>query len=192
MGRRGCGKSHLAKRLQEMWPRRVIIDTLNEYKDQGEVVNSFTEFSNKLIDLKEKNIQKFVLIFRFPVESDLNQTEFDQIMRICYYFGNIQIVLEEIQNHAHPHYLPPWLKKNLLIGRHQGLSLMFTSQRPGEVHKTIVSQCHHIFCGALTDKNDQNYVAGFLNKAADELSKLPERRFIYFDGIKSIEISNDF
>lgn len=193
MGRRGCGKSHLAKNLQKIWPRRIIIDTLDEYKDEGVVVRSFSEFTKQLIELKEKNTPKFVLIFQFPVESTISEVEFNEIMRLCYYFKNIQIVIEEIQSHCNPHWLPHWLKNGLLKGRHQGLSLMFTSQRPGEVNKTIVSQCHHIFCGNLIDGNDIKYVSNFLGTEADKLINLPERRFIYFNNSGKIqEISNEF
>lgn len=189
VGRRGCGKSYLAKRLQEIWPRRIIIDTLNEYSD-GEIVRSFNDFSNKLIELKEKKAQKFVIIFQFPVESDILEPEFNQIMRLCYWFGNIQIVIEEVQNHCNTHWLPAWLKKNLLIGRHQKLSLLFTSQRPGEVNKTIFSQCSHLFCGNLIDGNDIKYVSNFLNQDSEKLVNLPDRRFLYFNNGKIIEISN--
>lgn len=192
MGKRGCGKSYLAKRVQEIWPRRVIIDTLNEYSDGGEIVRSFSEFSKKLIEYKEKNLKKFVLIYQFPVESDDHEAEFNEAMRLCYYFGNIQVVVEEVQNHSNTSWLPPWLKKNLLIGRHKGLSLLFTSQRPGNVNKIIVSQCAHIFCGNLIDGNDVKYVSNFLNENSEKLINLPERRFIYFHDGKIQEISNEF
>lgn len=192
VGRRGCGKSYLAKRIQEIWPRRVIIDTLNEYKGQGETVRSFAEFSKRLIELKAENTQKFVLIFQMPVEAEFSATEFDQILRLCFYFRNIQIVIEEIQMHSNPHFLPNWLKKNLLIGRHQNISLLFTSQRPGEVNKTIFSQCRHIFCGNLIDKNDAIYCSNFLGQDHEKLKSLPDRKFIYFNDGKCTEISNDF
>lgn len=190
MGRRGCGKSYLAKNVQEIWPRRIIIDTLNEYTE-GEIVRSFSQFSEKLIQFKNQKIKKFVLIYQFPVESDSHEAEFNELMRLCYYFGNIQIVIEEIQNHSNTQWLPPWLKKNLLIGRHQGLSLLFTSQRPGEVNKTIVSQSRHIFCGNLIDGNDIKYVSNFLNQSSEKLINLPDRRFIYFHDGKIEEISNN-
>lgn len=192
MGRRGCGKSYLAKRIQTIFPRRVIVDTLNEYgKNDGEVVFNFLDFSKRLIELKENKTSAFVLIFQFPVESELNKVEFNQIMRLCYYFRNIQIVVEEIQLHCNTQWLPHWLKNNLLIGRHQNLSLLFTSQRPGEVNKTIVSQCSHIFCGNLIDGNDLKYVSNFLNQNSEKLVNLPDRRFLYFHKGKIAEISND-
>jgi ABC-type dipeptide/oligopeptide/nickel transport system ATPase component len=192
MGRRGCGKSYLAKRIQQVFPRRVIIDTLNEYKNEGEIVRSFAEFSKKLIEYKENKSSAFVLIFQFPIESELNEVEFNEIMRICFYFGNIQIVIEEIQLHCKTQWLPHWLRNNLLVGRHQGISLLFTSQRPGEVNKTIVSQCAHIFCGNLIDGNDLKYVSNFLNQNSEKLVNLPDRRFLYFHKGKIAEISNDF
>jgi DNA helicase HerA-like ATPase len=192
MGRRGCGKSHLAKQIQKKFPRRIIIDTLNEYRNEGELFSNFSDFSKKLIQLKREKSKKFVLVYQASVESEDFEAEFNEILRISYYFGNIQIVIEEIQMHCHTGWIPSWLKKNLLIGRHQGISLLFTSQRPGEVHKTIVSQCHHIFCGKLIDSNDIKYVSNFLNQDSQKLISLPDRKFIYFDGINIREISNDF
>ncbi len=191
MGRRGCGKTHLSKGLQTIFPRRVIIDSLNEYNSEGLIVNSFSEFSNLLIELKKENKKEFVIIYRAPIEGDLSESEFNELMRLCYYFGDLQVVIEEIQLHSNTAWLPPWLKKNLLIGRHQKISLLFTSQRPGEVNKTIVSQCAHIFCGNLIDGNDIKYVSNFLNQDSEKLINLPDRQFLYFNQGKINQISND-
>jgi hypothetical protein len=191
LGRRGCGKSYLAHNIQAMWPRRVIIDLLNEYSD-GIKVKSFDHFCAQMALFKKEKTQNFTLIFQFDHETDASKPLFDQILRICFYFGNIQIVVEEIQEFTTPHEISHWMKKCLFVGRHQKLSLLFTTQRPGMLNKGILSQCAHVFCGQLIDGNDIRYVSGFLNESSDKLVKLPERRFIYFskDGIR--EISNDF
>lgn len=191
MGRRGCGKSYLAKNLQSLWPRRIILDTLNEY-NEGEIVYSFDEFCNALARLKSVSQDQFTLTYHFDPENHLNETEFDQIMRLCYYFGNIQVVIEEIQIFSSAHVLPHWLKQCLLTGRHQNLSLLFTTQRPGELNKTILSQCSHIFCGQIIEGNDLRYISSFLRQNAEKLIQIPERHFIYFSdsGIKTI--TNDF
>lgn len=190
MGRRGCGKSYLAKKIQEIWPRRIIIDSLNEYTD-GIIVNSFSEFCDKLIILKEKNIRKFVLIFKFNPEEGSSTEVFDQILRISYYFGDVQIVIEEIQRYSSPHFLSKWLENCLFVGRHQKISMLFTTQRPGMLNKGILSQCAHVFCGQLIDKNDINYVSGFLGDKSRELTTLPQRRFIYRTDSEVKIISND-
>ena len=49
MGRSGCGKSHLAKRIQEKYPRKIIFDTLFEYDTKNvDSVNNFNSFCEKL------------------------------------------------------------------------------------------------------------------------------------------------
>lgn len=191
MGRRGCGKSFLAQNIQKLWPRRIILDTLDEYSE-GEVVHSFDEFCNKLQEFKSVNKDHFVLIYKFEPESVQSAVEFEQIMRLAYYFGNVQVVIEEIQIYSSPNNLPHWLKNCLLTGRHQNLSLLFTTQRPGELNKTILSQCAHIFCGQIVEGNDLRYIASFLRQDAQKLISLPERKFLYFSSSGVQEISNDF
>lgn len=192
MGRRGCGKSYLAKRLQELWPRKVIFDSLHEYQDECERANSFLEFCEIIARLKSASPDRFTLVVNFDIESEHSQSEFDQMLRLCYYYGNIQVIIEEVQNFSSPHNLPHWLKNCLLTGRHQNLSLLFTTQRPGELNKTILSQCSHIFCGSLIEGNDLRYISAFLRQDSQRLVQLPEREFLYFssEGIK--QITNDF
>ena len=190
MGRRGCGKSHLAQKIQALWPRRIIIDSLNEYSE-GEVVHSFHEFTEALLRLESSKPDEFTLVVQFHPDSDEGEHEFDEMLRLCFFFGNVQIVVEEVQLYSSPHALPEWLKKCLLIGRHNGLSLLFTTQRPGELNKTIFSQCIHIFCGQIIEGNDLRYISNILNQDADRLSSLPAREFLYFSEGEIKKINND-
>ena len=191
MGRRGCGKSYLCKKIQSIWPRRVIIDSLSEYESEN-TVHTFNEFADKLMEFKRDNRESFDIVFQFDPESAISQDEFDHILRCSYYFGNLQLVIEEVQLYSGPHTMPHWLKQCLLTGRHQNISLIFTTQRPGELNKTIVSQCSHIFCGTINEGNDLKYVASFLNQDAQRLVQLPERQFLYFSGEGVVQVSNNF
>lgn len=193
MGQRGCGKSYLARRVQKIWPRKIIIDSLSEYSESdGILVYDFDEYSRVLKE-KRNTSEPFTLIFQFDPDSTISGVEFEHLLRVAYYFGNVQIVIEEVQLYSSPHHLPHYLKQCLLTGRHQGLSLMFTSQRPGEINKTIISQCHHIFVGKIIEGNDLKYVAYFLGDNAQKLCSIPDRRFLYRDRTGQIrEISNDF
>lgn len=192
MGRRGCGKSYLAKRIQDLWPRKVIIDSLNEYEGEGQAFYSFHEFSDEMLRLKSLKQESFTLVYQFNPEDENSAEIFEEILRTCFYFGNLQIVIEEIQLYSSPHFLSKWLKNCLLIGRHQNLSLLFTTQRPGELNKTVLSQCSHIFCGQIIEGNDLRYIAGFLNQDAQKLSSIPERQFLYFNDGNVRQISNNF
>lgn len=192
MGQRRCGKSYLGSKIQQIWPRKVIIDTLAEY-NEGEIVYSFHEFTEALQRLKSSQQNNFTLVFKFDPESHQSELEFNHILRLCYYFGNIQIVVEEIHLFSGPHNMPLWLQNNYLIGRHHGISILATSQRPAHVNKTIVSQSAHIFCGKTVESNDLRYLSSFLGQEnSQKLVQMPERQFLYFSksGIKTI--SNDF
>lgn len=195
MGQRGCGKSYLAKNLQKVWPRRVILDPTLEYTDQNGkpifdgafLVDNFSNFGKKILELQ--NSKKFVLIFQPGIELEDFSAEFDQICRVIFYFGGVQLVLEELQEYASPHQLPHWLRKLMLVGRHQNISVLFTSQRPGEINKTVLSQCAHLFCGNIFEGNDLRYISNFLDQDAKILKNLPDREFLWFskNGIKKIK-----
>lgn len=193
LGTRGCGKSFLCRRVQDLYPKRVIIDSLNEYKSSGpnEVVSDFEVFCEKMLELKKSKKKKFQIIFQFNPEIENSDEIFNQILRVLYKFKNIQIVIEEVQLFASPHRLPHWLKQCLLTGRHQNLSLIFTTQRPGELNKTILSQCTHIFAGQMHEKNDLKYISGFLGVDTEKLINLEKRKFIYWrPGNEALVVNN--
>lgn len=190
MGQRGCGKSYLAKGFQSLWPRRIIIDSLNEYRE-GTIVHNFPDFADTLLHFQQSGQKEFELVYQFDFDSHMSESEFNEIIRLCYYLGNVQIVIEEVQLYSSPHSLPRNLKNALLTGRHQNISLLFTSQRPGEVNKTIISQCSHIFVGRISEGNDLNYLSKILNQDSERLISLPDRQFLYFSKNGVQQISND-
>lgn len=191
LGRRGSGKSYIARRISEAYPRKVIFDSLGEYGDtDGIVCHSFDEFSERLIE--NANSPSFTLIYQFNPEEENNVDEFNQALRVLWYKGNVFIVIEEIQIFASTHNMCMWLKNALLTGRHRNIGLFFTTQRPGECHKTIISQANHVFCGSLHEKNDIDYARSVLGEKAYDLVALPDREFLYFrPGVGIIHIDND-
>ncbi len=191
MGQRRCGKSHLTQNIQKLWPRKIVIDTLGEYSD-GEIVYSFHDFADTMTRLHSMKQNNFTVNYQFDPESDSSLEEFDHILRLAYYFGNVQVTIDEIQLFSTPHSMPKWLTNCLLRGRHRNVSLIMTTQRPALLNKTIVSQCAHIFVGRTVEPNDLKYVSGFLGNQAERLIDIPERRFLYFHNGQVKEISNDF
>jgi DNA helicase HerA-like ATPase len=192
MGQRNCGKSYLAKRLATIWPRKIIIDPMSEYDERdGEIYFDFNSFARRLVEIKQLNQEKFTIIFQFDVESDISETEFDQVLRLAYYFGNVQVVIEEVHLFSSPHTLPKWLRNLALTGRHQNTALLLTTQRPGELNKTLVSQSTHIFCGRILESNDLRYVSAFLGQESGRLASLQDRKFLYFSSQGVQEITND-
>lgn len=192
MGRSGCGKSYLAKRIQEKYPRKIIFDTLYEYDTKGaDVAENFISFCEKLKKINKEKTKNFTLIYRLDLDSDDNTAELDEALKLIYYLGDCLVVIEEVQIFATSHNLPKWLKNMVLTGRHQKIGVLFTSQRMGEINKTVLSQCSHLFIGNMVEQNDQRYISGFIGDDVSELAGLEDREFIYFGRAGKFKIKND-
>lgn len=192
LGQRGCGKSTLGKKVQGIFPRRFVFDTLWEYPESEFDCYSFEEFSQRL--LATANQSQFTIVYRPDPNTEDFRAEFDEILKCLFARGNILIVIEEVQLYASTHFLPKWLRNCLLTGRHAGVGLVLTTQRPGECHKTIISQCHHLFAGMIFEKNDVEYVRSFMGDAAYQLKDLPKYEFYYFrpgEPLKKVKNSLD-
>ncbi len=179
LGRSGSGKSYIARRISAAYPRKVIFDTLGEYSSSdGIVCHDFHQFCEEI--LKTEHSEKFTIIYQFDVESSHETDEFNEALRVLWYRGNVFVLVEEIQNFATPHSIPHWVKKCLFTGRHRNLALGFTTQRPGECHKSVISQANHVFFGSLHEKNDLEYCKSVLGNRCFLLSTLPPQTFFYF------------
>ncbi len=182
LGRRGSGKTSLSRWIQTVYPRVVIFDRLNEYPEEhgpGKwTVRTFDEFCEAVKG--SHGLKRFKILFQFDIEEDNHSAVFDEAMRVIYYRGDLCVVVEEVHHFATAHHLPKWLKEVLLTGRHRALALIATSQRPAEVHKTLLSQCHHIFCGTLNEANDVKYLASVMGSAARRVAALKPFQFVHF------------
>ena len=190
LGTRGCGKTTLSRKIQSAWPRQVIIDPVAEYSD-GIVVSNFSAFSEQLKKFEAENQKKFRLIVRPDPEIEDHAAFLNAVLRVCFHFRNIQVVIEEVQYFTTPHELPTQLRNCLFMGRHQGLSLVFVTQRPGALNKNILSQCKHVFAGMIHEKNDLVYLESIFHEQARNLPNIPKGIFLHFSpGSKIQRISN--
>ncbi|MGE3263587.1 MAG: DUF87 domain-containing protein [Bacteriovoracia bacterium] len=197
LGMRGCGKTYLSRKIQEMYPRVIIIDVTGEYRDGTECYD-FEEFVDALrLSLKQ---EKFRIIFHSHMDAGAEEKSvIEQCIRLAMIrssakeadYNNLLLVLEEVQNYSTAHALPHYLRYAYLTGRHEGVALLATSQRPAEVHKTILSQSHNLFVGMCQDANDVKWLSSRLKGHAERLYTLPERKFFLQRGKEEIKILNN-
>lgn len=192
LGKRGSGKSTLAWEFAKLHPRLVVFDITNEHPDENfdYVVEDFETFCETI--LKTERSSSFRILFRFSVESDDQDAEFDHALRILYYRGNHAILIEEVWTYSKRGYLPKWLRHCYLTGRHRNLSMIVTSQRPASVHKDIMAQTSQFFSGTMFESNDVRYLSEFLGKeTAESLRALPQFRFLRYRPGEKTEIINN-
>lgn len=197
LGSRGCGKTFLSRTIQKLYPRVIIIDVTGEYTD-GVECHTFDEFCDALKESLKQ--EKFRIIFHSHMDAgDEERDHIDHIIRLTMIrsaapeakFNNVLLVCEEVQNYSNTHALPQYLKKCLLIGRHHGVACIFTSQRPGEVNKTILSQSHNVFAGTCAEPNDIKYLSQRLGPEAERLHTIPERKFLLHRIREPLKIVNN-
>lgn len=182
-GRTGSGKTTLSKHIQKAFPKKVIFDRVREYfpepgDENYKIVESFESFA---VAIKAAmHLDRFKIIFRFPIEATNHDTVFNEALRVLYYVGNVTVVVDEVHNFATTHYLPRYLKEILLTGRHRRVSLITTSQRPANVHKDLVSQCGHLFVGQVHERNDIKYLESAIGDDARRLINIEQYHFLHF------------
>lgn len=205
LGKRGSGKTTLARKLLRCFPRAVIFDRLGEFSDTSpdirrfknvRVVTSFQGFGQAIKDTL--NLSTFRIIFRFNVEADNHDETFNQALALvykrksfCEFQTSCMVYVDEVHNFATAHFVPKWFKEILLTGRHQNLGLIACSQRPANVHKDILAQSHHIFCSVINEANDLNYLKGTIGSAAEQLAGLKQYHFLHIrDGAPPQVVKN--
>ncbi len=194
-GTRGSGKTTVSRSLQRVYPRVIIFDRLKEYRKMGEsestiFVENFADFADALKQLFDK--PRFRLVMEFSIDND--EAEFNEACALVYHFGDVLLVVEEIHHFATPQHLPKKLKELYLTGRHQNVALIATTQRPAELHKTVLSQSHFVFAGRVFEPNDIAYLSKFMYQAAKKLQTIQKFNFlVYSDGeiIKQIKIGKN-
>lgn len=173
------GKSYLGKILQRIPKRKIIVDTTYEYTpDHGQIVIGFKNFCDAVLRLSDQD--SYTIIFRFD-HAETNRAEiFEEICKIVFYLQDVFFVVEEIHLHSNTHSINHWLLQIATIGSHRNIGYLITTQRPSLIHKTLLTQCDHIFIGSLIDENDISYVRAFCQDYAKQLFNFPARKFIYW------------
>ena len=182
------GKSYLGKILQRVPPRKIIIDSTYEYTpEHGHIVIGFNQFCEAIKQFCD--LDSYTIIFRFDHYETNREQIFEEICKIVFYIQDVFFVVEEIHLHSTTHSLNHWLLQIATIGSHRNIGLLITTQRPSLLHKTLLTQCDHIFIGSLIDENDISYVKAFCRDLAKKLYSYPPRHFIYWNLGQIQEIS---
>lgn len=163
-GKRGSGKTTLAKKLLNNYDNYIIIDQLNEYS--GLIFYDV----DTLLDYYERE-KKFNCVFR-----PLNDVELELIFHI-YKIGHITFFIEEIDMIATAYNMPADLKYILKYGRHYDISIVGICRRTQETNRLLTSQANSIWVSRMQENSD---VAYFKKMGFDEnqLRNLKDFEFI--------------
>jgi len=182
LGKRGSGKSYLAKKMVLQHSRYLIYDTLGEYTD-GVVIQSLAELSTFWEKVYRK---KFRIIYQ-PLDPEL---EFDAICELVWQCENMTFLVEEVDRYARPLAMSLPFKEIIQRGRHHDITFIGVTQRPHGVDKLITSQAKAMYIFNTTEPRDIKYFQEVVGDGViEKFAELKQYEYVKWqDGTDVLEI----
>lgn len=163
IGASGTGKSSYIKgKLLKRYKRLLIWSPL-EKTDQyaafcnGTVTSRITEF----IALVKAGTKAIVFV---PSGTDKEmKAQFDLFCRVVWEVENCHCLVEELSRVTMASWSPPAWRNLSTASRHQGITLIGTTQRPASVDKDFLGNCTEVRCYRVNYDNDAKVMADSLN-----------------------------
>lgn len=166
LGRRGSGKSVLARHLVADCPRLLVWNTLGEkghnslgevYRDKQDLFNAIQAFQD---DAGRVSCQ-FVADIRADDPAE-NQKTFEWFLllarRVGEYSEGVTILVDEVDMYCSPHSVPMGLDWLCRYGRHAGVSMVCCSRRPAEMPRILTSQASHLYVFRTSEPTDVAHI----------------------------------
>jgi len=184
-GKRGSGKTILAKnKVRDRW-RLLIYDTLGEYST-GVIVTDLNELKEIWGKIYRGN-------FRITYQPVDPEGDFDAVCREVALCGDLTFLVEELDRFARPLAMSRQFKEIVQRGRHHRVELIGVTQRPHGIDKLLTSQAKQMCIFNTTEPRDIDYfkdVVGY--KVVMKIADLKEFEYVNWrDGSEELEICKE-
>ncbi len=163
LGASGSGKSAFVKQnlRREKPPRLLVWDPLREYAPFGAVHDKIGHFLDAITAPGKRGF--FRLVFQPAADPLLRAKQFDLFCAIALAVGRLTVIVEELRFVTKPSAAPLNWARVTMTGRHVGLTVIGTSQRPASIDKDFLGNCTTIHTGRLVYPVDIKNVADAMN-----------------------------
>lgn len=178
LGASGTGKSTYVKKHigRPKDGRLLIFDVMHEYGSFGQVFTRSGELVTAIMQAGEKG--KFRYVFQPSTNPAARGAQFDLLCGVAHAAGNLSFIAEELRFVTTPSRAPVRWAGVSLTGRHKGLSVIGTSQRPASIDKDFLGNATIIRTGRLVYPQDVKAVATVMQIDPAEIAALPDLHFI--------------
>lgn len=184
IGKRGSGKSVLAKFLIRNTRRLVIYDIMSEYVD-GVIFDESEK--EQLVDFwRHIYRQGFRIVYRPLVPKE----EINWLALAVFALGDVTFVVEEIDSICTPFDMPFQMQSIIQRGRHQNIELIGVTPAPFGIHRDLTRQAKDIYIFRTGEPRDIQYLRQLLGEAIEpRLAALEQYEFIHWsDGVEQLRI----
>lgn len=127
---------------------------MHEYSVHGKVYTSAAELVAALSGAKE-----FRAVFAADSDVKRRAQQFDLVCRLAMATGNLDFIAEELRFVTTPSRAPLGWAQVTLTGRHKGLRVIGSSQRPASIDKDFLGNCTKVHVGRLVYPEDVRAVS---------------------------------
>lgn len=181
IGASGNGKGLYVKERLRRWRGSILVwSVLEETDDYASVIGGRRVDSiAALVDAIKAGEKR--LVYVPPHDGKAIKVAFDRFCRIAWQLRGWCVVVEELSRVTMPSWAPPAWKNLSTAGRHQGLEIIGTSQRPAQIDKDFLGNCSEIRCYGLVYPEDAKAMGGAMRIPPDELLDLPQFHYRHRD-----------
>jgi hypothetical protein len=158
-GRKGGGKTFLAKEIAETEPRVIAIDNMGQFSNI-QVVSGFDSCIKAIQSCQ--NLETF----RFALQTTSEQEDL-ALIDLAYYLDKFTIIIDETSKYVSSSYLPREFEQLIRYGRHGAINQVYMSRRPAEIHRELSSQSDVIVSFHQFEERDVQYLRNFMGDDAD-------------------------
>lgn len=176
LGRKGSGKTYLARKMVENVTRLIVFDPQAEFTSCGVVIHdrlSLVEY------ITEVGAGSFRIVYQpqFQVrgDEDLILVEFSFLCRVVGRLKNLVFVIDEFDRCIGRDYT---MKNLIQTGRHSGISIIATTIRYTDATRDFTAQADTIISFQCTEPGDVRYFRDRFGEMAERLPALPIYHYI--------------
>lgn len=174
-GKRGSGKTELARFLTRDCPRLVIIDPMEEYTE----AKKFTSVYDVYCYLAQYHSRPFRCTF-VPIGDD-QLVQLDKLLDVIRYVENCVVVLEEADLFATPRSYSSIFSDFVRRGRHYRTGLLAVSRRPQEVSKDLTGQASMVISFQMNEPGMLDYLKKYGSIEPEYVRELTVYQFCCYE-----------
>ena len=171
-GRKGSGKTFLAREIADSEPRVIAIDNMGQFSNL-QVVSGFDE-SIKAIQACQNQAT-----FKLALQTT-SEAEDLALLDLAYYLDRFTLIVDETSKYVSSSYLPNEFEQLIRYGRHGAINQVYMSRRPAEIHRELSSQSDVIVSFHQHEERDVQYLRNFMGDDADKTRTLGQYQILTY------------
>jgi len=183
LGKKGSGKTFMARSLVKDKRRLVVYDPMRQFSSCGVVLGHFEDILS-YISINRRGPFRAVYQPEIPLDAkdDVVRFEFIRICDLVNRLVDVYFLVDEIDNCLPPRDRENGFFKNMIQrGRHAAVSLVATTIRYTDTQRGLTAQADKIICFHTHEPSDVKYFRAYFGKLADDLPNLPPYHYVKYE-----------